>query len=154
MCLLNPITLSGLFHSLCELIFFGRFDVFCLFVFFFLQTEQAQLRVMETETLTPGVTIPCVLQLHLTIPQLPVRSNYSCVFLDLNWSSPAEFWYFGARCLTPSFKRLGMSLGTEGRQGYHHRSLRCVVLVITGKLGLYGLRHVTSLFSVYLKFSL
>ncbi|XP_070193235.1 plexin-B-like [Littorina saxatilis] len=55
-----------------------------------------------------------VAELHLTIPQLPIRSSYSCVFLDLNWSSPAEIWYFGARCVSPDFKRLGMSLGTEG----------------------------------------
>lgn len=53
-------------------------------------------------------------QLHLTIPQLPSRSSYSCVFLDLNWSSPADIWYFGARCNTPNFKQLGMSLGSEG----------------------------------------
>lgn len=55
-----------------------------------------------------------VADLHLTIPQLPVRSNYSCVFLDLKWSSPADIWYFGARCSTPNFKDLGLSLGLEG----------------------------------------
>lgn len=66
-------------------------------------------------TISPTTaSVTKVEELHLTIPQLPVRSNYSCVFLELNWSSPADIWYFGARCFTPDFRRLGISLGTEG----------------------------------------
>lgn len=66
-------------------------------------------------TISPTTTsVTNIEVLHLTIPQLPVRSNYSCVFLELNWSSPADVWYFGARCHTPDFKRLGLSLGTDG----------------------------------------
>lgn len=53
-------------------------------------------------------------QLHLTIPQLPQTSSYTCVFLELDWSSPVSFWYFGAICKTPDFNKLGLSLGMEG----------------------------------------
>ncbi|CAG5129619.1 unnamed protein product, partial [Candidula unifasciata] len=52
--------------------------------------------------------------MHLTIPQLPQTSSYTCVFLELDWSSPVSFWYFGAICKTPDFSKLGLSLGTEG----------------------------------------
>ncbi|XP_059150420.1 plexin-B-like isoform X2 [Physella acuta] len=53
-------------------------------------------------------------QLHLTITNLPTNSLFSCVFLELDWSTPASFWYFGTTCNTPDFTQTGLSLGTAG----------------------------------------
>ncbi|KAL8585447.1 hypothetical protein ACOMHN_024608 [Nucella lapillus] len=55
-------------------------------------------------------------QLHLTIPQLPAVGDcdYRCVWAGTGWSPVADLWYFGARCLTPDFSALNMSLDTEG----------------------------------------
>ncbi|CAL1537486.1 unnamed protein product [Lymnaea stagnalis] len=60
------------------------------------------------------VSVNTVKELHLTIPQLPQTSSYTCVFRELNWTSNVTFWYFGAICKTPDFNQLGINLGTEG----------------------------------------
>ncbi|ESO91422.1 hypothetical protein LOTGIDRAFT_105554 [Lottia gigantea] len=63
--------------------------------------------------ITPKTTsVTTVTELHLTIPQLPQTSTYSCVYQELNWNSPAEMWYFGAKCATPDFSKIGASLTT------------------------------------------
>ncbi|XP_050412849.2 plexin-B isoform X1 [Patella vulgata] len=65
--------------------------------------------------ITPKTTsVTTVAELHLTIPQLPQTSTYSCVYRELNWSSPAEMWYFGAKCPTPDFSKLAPALTVEG----------------------------------------
>ncbi|KAK6995420.1 plexin A3, partial [Biomphalaria glabrata] len=60
------------------------------------------------------VSVNTVKELHLTIPQLPQTSSYTCVFLELDWSSSVSFWYFGAICKTPDFNKLGIYLGPDG----------------------------------------
>ncbi|XP_048257731.1 plexin A3-like isoform X1 [Haliotis rufescens] len=69
-----------------------------------------------TEISPKTVSVTKVEELHLTIPQLPMTSTYSCVFQQLNWSSKADFWYFGAKCMTPNFTDLGLSLGDKASQ--------------------------------------
>ncbi|XP_041349841.1 plexin-B-like isoform X2 [Gigantopelta aegis] len=66
-----------------------------------------------TEISPRTASVSKIEQLHLTIQQLPQTTTYSCVFKELNWSTQAEFWYFGARCSTPDFEALGVSI-SEG----------------------------------------
>ncbi|GFR87280.1 plexin-A4 [Elysia marginata] len=64
----------------------------------------------------PSVSVNKAERLYITITPvsaLPksMSIHYSCVFKELNWSSPAELTFFGASCNTPKFQELGFNLG-------------------------------------------
>ena len=46
-------------------------------------------------------------QLYLTIYSLPEGSNYTCVFPELNETSPAVIWSYGVHCPAPDVERTG-----------------------------------------------
>jgi len=55
---------------------------------------------------------PCR-QLYLTIYQLPDGSDYTCVFPELNTTSPAEYWAYGVYCRAPDISQSGLQVKGE-----------------------------------------
>ncbi|XP_052779998.1 plexin A3-like isoform X2 [Mya arenaria] len=48
--------------------------------------------------------------LYLTIYQLPDGSDYTCVFPELNVTSPASYWAYGVYCRAPDIKQSGLNV--------------------------------------------
>ena len=64
-------------------------------------------RVKGTPHINDLISHFSFLQLYLTIYSLPDGSNYTCVFPELNETSPAQVWSYGVHCRAPDIYRTG-----------------------------------------------
>lgn len=66
--------------------------------------------VAITDVSPRTVSVSASATLYLTIYQLPDGSNYTCVFPELNKTSPAQVWSYGVFCEAPDVTGTGISV--------------------------------------------